>query len=179
MSRGVLIMGGITANTSTNLLYGTDGYLTVNGTDLGATSGDLEIEWTLTQYYPNIAQARGPVAGTGRVTEGTFKITVTIMEWTYAVLTKFIGSWGYSSTAASERLGGGDLKYVTEVDNVIVTGLTRNDQKAVAVTLPKAYVELGNVNFSEDKETTMQVTFTGLFTTTNPSRLPGYIEIAK
>lgn len=170
---------GITAATATNLVYGTDGYVTVNGTDLGATSGGIAVEWSLTQYYPNIAQARGPVMGTGRVTEGKFSVKCTILEWTYAVLNKYIGSWGYSTSTNSERLGGGTLKYITEVTNVQVTAMSRNDQKAILITVPQAYVELGNIDFAEDKETSMDVTFIGLFTTSSPSTLPGYIEIAK
>lgn len=174
-------MGGISSATATNLIYGTDGFVTIGtpATDLGATIGDIEIEWSLTQFYPDLAQARGPVAGTGRVTEGTFSVKVTITEWTYAVLSKFIGSWGYSSDASSEKLGGGTLKNVTEVDSVVVTGITRNDNKAVRVTIPKAYVELGNPKFSEKEPTTLEVTFRGLFTTSNPDKLPGFIEIAK
>ena len=171
--------GGINANTATNLIYGTDGYMTVNSVDLGATKGDLEISWSLTQYYPDIAQARGPVAGTGRVTEGRFQVKVTILEWTYTVLSQFVGSWGYSSTATSEKIGGGSLKNLTEVNNVIITGITRNDNKAVRVTIPKAYVELGDIKFSEKEETSIDVTFIGLFTTTSPSTLPGYIEIQR
>jgi hypothetical protein len=172
-------MGGISASTATQLLYGTDGYVTVAGTDLGSTTGDIAIEWSLTQYYPNIAQARGPVMGTGRVTEGKFSVKVTILEWTYAVLNKYIGSWGYSTSANSERLGGGSLKYVTEVSNVQISGMSRNDQKAILVTLPQAYIELGGVSFAEDKETSLEVTFNGLFTTSSPTTLPGYIDIAK
>ena len=171
--------GGISSSTATQMVYGTDGYLTVNTTDVGATTGEIAVEWSLTQYYPNIAQARGNVMGTGRVTEGKFSVKVTVLEWTYAILNKYIGSWGYSTSTNSERLGGGNLKYITEVTNVQVTGMTRNDQKAILITVPQAYVELGNLSFAEDKETSMDVTFNGLFTTSSPSTLPGYIEIAK
>lgn len=172
-------MGGITTATSTNLLYGTDGYVTVNGTDLGATIGNIEIEWSLTQSYPDLAQARGPVMGTGRVTDARFSCKVTITEWTYSVFSKFIGSWGYSTDASSEKIGGGSLKDVSEISNIVVTGITRNDGKAFKVTIPQAYVEVGNISLSEKEPTTLELTFIGLFTTSSPTTLPGYFQFAK
>ena len=66
--------GGISASTGDNILYGTDGYVTIGTTDLGATQDSISVEWSVEQYYPDIAQARGPVAGTGRVIKGEFKI---------------------------------------------------------------------------------------------------------
>jgi len=169
-------MGGISSATSTKLLYGTDGYLTVAGTDMGSTEDDLSIEWSVDQYYPDLAQARGPVVGTGRVVKGEFKVKAKLAEWQYATLSIICGSYGASSNANSERIGGGTLGTVTEVSNVIITGVTRNDNKAFRATIPSAYVELGNISLNEAKETVLEVTFMGLFTTAAPKTLPGYIE---
>lgn len=169
-------MGGISSTTPNKILYGTDGYLTVNSTDMGATEDALEIEWSIDQYYPNLAQARGNVAGTGRTVKGDFKIKCKLVEWQYATLSVICGSYGASSNANSEQLGGGVLGTVTEVNNVIITGVTRNDSKAFVATIPKAYVELGNVSLNEDKETVLEVTFMGLFTTSAPKTLPGTIQ---
>lgn len=171
-------MGGITSSTPSGILYGTDGYLTIGSTDLGATEDAISVEWSIEQYYPDLAQARGPVAGTGRVVKGDFKIKCKITEWQYAVLSLFCGSYGTSSNANSERLGGGTLGTVTEVSTVKVTGITRNDGKAFVATIPTAYVELGNVELAEGKETTLEVTFNGLYTTSAPKTLPGFLEIA-
>lgn len=172
-------MGGISANTGNYILYGTDGFITVNGTDLGATEDAISIEWMVEQYYPDLAQARGNVAGTGRVVKGEFKIKVKITEWQFATLSLLCGSYGVSSDANSEKYGGGTLGTVSEISNVIVTGITRNDNKAFKATIATAFVELGNVELSESKETVLEVTFNGLYTTSAPKTLPGFINIAK
>lgn len=170
--------GGISTNTGNNILYGTDGYVSIGATDLGATQDAISIEWSVEQYYPDLAQARGPVAGTGRVIKGEFKIKCKLTEWQYSVLSLFCGSYGASSNANSTRLGGGTLGTVTEVSNVKVSGITRNDGKAFQAVIPTAYVEIGNIELAETKESTLEVTFMGLFTLTNPKALPGYLEIA-
>lgn len=172
-------MGGISANTAYNILYGTDGYVTVNGNDIGATVGEITIEWGVTQTYPDLAQARGPVAGTGRTTEGFFRIRVTLAEWDYDNLQHVMGSIGADSSGASEKFGGATLGDVVEVDNVKVTGVLRQDGKAFEATIPKAYVEVGNITLAEGDITTLEVTFHGLYTTDAPKTLPGYIEIEK
>jgi len=172
-------MGGISASTSTNLLYGTNAYLTVNAIDIGATLGDVEISWGVTQYFPDLAQALGPVAGTGKVTEGMFSIGVTIAEWSWAILSASLGSIGAVSTGDSYKFGGGALANITEVSNVIVTGVTRNDGKEFKATIKTAYVEVGNVTMSKGSETGLELTFHGLYVVTTPSTMPGYIEIEK
>lgn len=172
-------MGGISANTANYVVYGTKGYITVDGTDVGATQGDFVVEWGVTQYYPDFSQAKGPVAGTGKVTEGFFRLRCTITEFDYDILSKVVGSIGADSTGTSEKFGGASLGDVTEVSNVILTGVTRQDGKALKVTIPKAYIEVGNITFSKGDIATMDVTFHGLYTTSAPDTLPGYIEIAK
>ncbi len=171
-------MGGISASTPNNILYGTDGFCTVNDVDLGATEDALAVEWSVEQYYPDLAQARGPVAGTGRVVGGEFRVKVKITEWQYAVLSTICGSYGTSSDANSEHLGAGTLGTITEVTNVRVTGVSRNDGKAFLALIPKAYVELGNIELNEKSETTMEITFHGLYTTSAPKQLPGKIMFA-
>jgi hypothetical protein len=171
-------MGGISSNTGDRILYGTDGFLTVGATDLGATEDEISVEWSVEQYYPDLAQARGPVSGTGRVVKGEFKIKAKLTEWTYAVLSQLCGSYGTSSDANSEQLGGGTLGTVTEVSDVRVTGVTRNDGKAFIAHIPKAYVELGNIGLNEAKETVLEVTFNGLYTTSAPKTLPGKVTFA-
>lgn len=171
-------MGGISATTGNNILYGTDGFLTIGSTDLGATQDSISIEWMVEQYYPDLAQARGPVAGTGRVVKGEFKIKCKLTEWQYTVLSMFCGSYGASSDANSQKIGGGVLGTVTEVSNVKVTGITRNDGKAFQAVVATSFVEIGNIDLAEGKESTLEVTFNGLYTTTNPKTLPGFIQFA-
>jgi len=172
-------MGGISGNTKNYILYGTNAYVTVDGTDLGATLGDIEIKIGLEQYYPDFAQARGPVAGTGKVKSGTFSVSTTISEWSWATLSNVMGSIGADSSGASEKYGGAALDDIVEVENVVVKGVTRNDGKAMRVTIPKAYVEVEGFTLTENQETGIKVTFVGLYEDTSPTTLPGYIEIEK
>lgn len=169
-------MGGISTATGGGLMYGTDGYVTVNSVDLGATVGEIKCEWSIKNYFPNLFQARGPVQGTGRVTEGTMKIMVTITEWQYASLQQMFGSIGVSSAASSFVFGGGNISLISEVTNVVITGLKRNDATPVYFKLAQASVTLGGISFKEDAETTMEVTFEGLYTLANPSRFPGQVQ---
>ena len=53
------------------------------------------------------------------------------------------------------------------------------DDKPVKITLPVCYVEVDSIAFSKAKEATLPVTFIGLYTTTDPKKLPGFIEIGK
>lgn len=172
-------MGGISSTTGNNILYGTDGYVTVNAVDVGATEGDIVVEWSLTQYYPDLAQARGPVSGTGIVSEGTFSITVTLAEFSWTNLSQVMGSLGATSTGTSYKFGGSALNDITELDNVVVTGVARNDGKDFLAVITKAYVEVGNLSLSEGKESTLEVTFHGLYTTAAPTTLPGAIYFEK
>ena len=169
-------MGGISANTANYILYGTDGYLTVNAVDLGATLGEISGELATGEYYPNLAQARGPVVGTGKVVEASGKITVTLAEWNFAVLRTLFSS-GYSSDANSEVIGSGSLGTITELDDVVITGVSRNDGKAFRVTIFHARVTSPiPVTLQEDQESGLEVTFEALFTAAAPTTMPIMIE---
>lgn len=172
-------MGGISSNTGNYILYGTDGYITVNGTDIGATIGDISIEMSAEEYYPDIAQARGPLAGTGRIVGATGQVTVTMAEWNYTVLSSLF-SLGHGSDSNSEWIGSGTLGTITELDNVVVTGVTRNDGKAFMVTIEKARVTSPvSTTLAEGEESGLEVTFEALYTLSNPSTYPMYIKMEK
>ena len=172
-------MGGINSNTGNYILYGTDGYVTVNGTDIGATIGDISVEMSTEEYYPDLAQARGPVAGTGRIVGATGTVTVTMAEWNYSVLSTLFHV-GHGSDSNSEWLGSGTLGAITELDNVIVTGVTRNDGKAFMVKIIKARVTSPvSTTLAEGEEAGLEVTFEALFTTNNPSTYPMLIQFEK
>lgn len=172
-------MGGITTSTENNILYGTHAYMTVNNIDIGATTGDFGIEWEQTQYYPDFTQALGRVKGTGKVTAGQFRLTTTMTEWNYDVLKVIMASYGYSDSGDSERIGAGTQGTVTELPNVILTGFSRNDGKAVRVTIPYATVTIGNPTLNKTGHAEFQVTFDGLYTAAAPDDLPGKIEFEK
>jgi hypothetical protein len=172
---------GISTITPYSILYGTDGYITVNDVDLGATLGDIVIEWGVTHYYPDLFQARGPLSGTGKATDGFFRTQVTIAEWAWAILAEVMGSVGSDSSGDSYKLGGQALGRANEieVEEVIVTGVTKRSGRDFKATIPKAYVTVGGITLSKKQETGLQLTFEGLYTTDAPTTLPGYIEIEK
>lgn len=171
-------MGGISAVTANHLLYGTDGYVTVNGTDVGATIGDIVVEMATEEYYPDLMQARLPLSGTGKIIGATGTITVTLAEWNYAVLS-VLYSLGSSSNANSEQIGSGALGTITELTNVIVLGCSKNSGKAWKATMAKARVTSPlSATLSESQETGLEVTFEALGTTAAPSTYPLMIQMA-
>ena len=172
-------MGGIAATTGNYILYGTNGYLTVNGTDVGSTIGDIQVEMATEEYYPDLAQARGPVSGTGKIIGATGKITATLAEWNYTILST-LTSLGASTDANSETIGSGTLGTITELTNVVVTGLSRNDGKAFKATIAKARVTSPiAATLAEKQETGLEVVFEALFTTNNPNTFPMWVQFAK
>lgn len=172
-------MGGVTATTLGNTLFGTDGFVTVGGADIGATIGDIVIEWGATHYYPDYAQARGPLQSSGVVTDGFFRIKVSIAEHSWTTLSAVMGSVGSDSTGASYKFGGQAMAIPVEVSDVVVTGVRRNDLKAWRATVPAAYTEFGGLTLSEKTESALEITFHGLYTVSAPTTLPGFIEIEK
>ena len=171
-------MGGISATTASRLLYGTDGYVTVNGTDVGATIGEISAELTTEEFYPDLAQSRLPLMGTGKIIGASGKITVTLAEWSYAVLSTLY-SMGASSNANSEQIGSGALGTITELTNVVITGVTRNDSKAFKVTMAAARVTSPlSIKLSEKENAGLEVTFEALGTAAAPNTMPMWVQIA-
>lgn len=170
-------MGGISATTANNLLYGTDGYIEVNGTDIGATIGDIVVEMATEEYYPDLFQARLPLAGTGKIIGASGKITVTLAEWSYAVLSTLY-SMGASSNATSEQIGSGALGTITELSDVKVMGVTKNNGNAFIATIVKARVTSPlSATLAEGQETGLEVVFEALGTPSAPSTMPMWINI--
>lgn len=172
-------MGGISANTSGKLLYATNGYLTVNGTDVGATLGEFSIEMAAETYYPDLAQAPMPVAGTGKVISASGKITATLAEWTYNVLSALYAQFG-SNSSTSETIGSGSIGTITELDNIIITGITRNDGKAFKCTMVKGRITSPiAATLSKSQEAGIEVTFESLSVVNAPSVFPMFIQFEK
>lgn len=171
-------MGGISSNTGNYILYGTGGYITVNSTDIGSLIGDIAIEMATEEYYPDLLQALGPVSGTGKIIGATGKITCTMAEWYYTVLSALF-HLGNSTDASSQKIGSGAIGTITELTNVVITGVTRNDTKAFKVTIAKARVTSPiATTLSKSEIAGLEVTFEALYTTNAPSTFPMYIEIA-
>lgn len=167
------------ATDATKILYGTDCYLTVAGTDIGHLIGETSIEMAAEIYYPKLARARGKVKGTGRVIGGVPKIKCTMAEFQYAVLSTLF-SIGASSDANSEKIGYGAVGTVTEVANVVVTGARRNDGDEFRATLNYAYVTSPMaITLDPEKESSVEIEFEGLYTDAAPSTYPGFIEFKK
>ncbi len=172
-------MGGISANTASNLLYGTNGYVSVNSTDIGATIGDFKFEFTQETFYPDIAQAPMAVAGTGKVISAGAKLTVSLTEWQYTVLSTLFASYGTNSTT-SYTIGSGSIGAVTELDNVILTGIEKNSGKDVRVTLVKARITSAlGATLSKKENASIEVTFEALSVVNSPATFPAFIEMEK
>ena len=172
-------MGGVTTTTIGNTLFGTDGYVTVNGVDIGATIGEITVEWGAQHYYPDYAQARGPLQSSGVVLDGFFRVKVVMAEHSWTTLSAVMGSVGSDSTGASYKFGGQAMAIPVEVTNVVVTGIQTNGSKEWKATIPAAYTEFSELVLSEKAESGLEVTFHGLYTVAAPTTLPGYIEIEK
>jgi hypothetical protein len=172
-------MGGVTTTTPGNILYGTDGYVKVGSQDIGATVGIIRVEWPITHYYPNLAQARGSVAGTGAIQDGYFRVKVSMAEHSWLTLSAVMGSVGSDSTGSSYKFGGKALTVPTELANVVVEGVKLNSGKAWRATIPACYTIIEGLDLAEGEESTLEITFEGLYTVALPTTLPGYIEIEK
>jgi hypothetical protein len=171
-------MGGISSNTGSYILYGTNAYITVNGTDIGSLIGDISVEMTTEEYYPDLLQALGPVSGTGKIIGATGTVTCTMAEWYYTVLAALF-HLGSSTDANSQKIGSGSVGTITELTNVIITGMTRNDNKAFRVTIAKARVTSPvATTISKSEIAGIEVTFESLYTTNAPSTFPMFVEIA-
>ena len=172
-------MGGITADTQRYIVHGADGYLSIDGVDLGATIGDFSVKMETDEYYPNLAQARGKVVGTGKIVGGSGSITATLAEWTFAIL-KTLFSSGYSSDANSETLGSGALGTVTELSNVMLTGISRSDDAVFQVTIPHARVTSPiATTLAKTNESGLEVVFESLFTGGAMRTLPIWFSFEK
>lgn len=153
--------------------------MTINGTDVGATIGDIVVEMTAEEYYPDLFQARLPLSGTGKIIGASGKITVTLAEWAYSVLSTLY-SLGASSNANSEQIGSGALGAITELTDVKVMGVSKNSGKAFEVTIAKARVTSPlSATLSEGQETGLEVVFEALGTASAPSTMPMWISMAK
>jgi len=140
--------------------------------------GDIEIEMSTEQFYPELRPSRGAIAGTGRVVGAAGKITCTMSEWNYTVLASLF-SLGASSTANSSRIGSGAIGAITELSNVQIVGLTRNDGKAVRVTMARARVTSPvATTFSSNENAAIELVFEALFVATAVRTFPMWIEIA-
>lgn len=130
------------------------------------------------EYYPDLLQALGPVAGTGKIIGATGTITCTMAEWNYTVLAALF-HLGQSTDANSQKIGSGAVGTITELDNVVITGLTRNDSKPFRVTAAKARVTSPvATTLGKGEVAGLEVTFETLYTTASPSTFPMYIEIS-
>jgi hypothetical protein len=171
-------MGGISASTGNYILYGTNCYLTVNNTDIGSLIGDVSMEMTTEEYYPDLLQALGPLTGTGKIIGATGTVTATLAEWNYTVLAALF-HLGSSTDANSQKIGSGAIGTITELTNVVVTGLTRNDLKPFKVTILKARVTSPvATTLSKSEIAGLEVTFESLYTTAAPATFPMFIEIS-
>lgn len=129
------------------------------------------------EIYPEFLQSRGPVKGTGKIIGATGKITCTLSEWNYTVLSTLF-HMGNSTDANSQKIGSGAVGTITELTNVIITGTTRNDAKAFRVT--QAFARVTSpiaTTLSKGEIAGLEVTFEALYNPASPSTYPMFVEI--
>lgn len=172
-------VGGISAATPGNLLRLHKSYLTVNGTSLGARpDGDVTVAVNVTKDYPDLAGAIDMVRGTGAIIEASGSIQVSLIEFSYAILSIVLGDIGYDSSGSSNKIGGQTVGTVHELADVILTGVDRADGKDVKVTIPYAKVVVPSLA-GGNSAVQYQVTFETLVDPTTPDTFGMYIEIEK
>ena len=66
--------------------------------------GDISVEMTTEEYYPELLQALGPLSGTGKIIGATGTVTCTMAEWNYTVLAALF-HLGSSTDANSQKIG--------------------------------------------------------------------------
>lgn len=172
-------MAGLTSGTAGSMIFGTGAYIQVNNTDLGALTGEVQFEFGQEVYYPDFINAPMPVAGTGRVISASGKITCTMAEWQYTVLSTLFSSFGANSTT-SYTIGSGSIGTVCELDNIIIQGIEKNSGKDARVTMIKGRVTSNlSTTLSKTKESGFEVTFESLAVIGTPMTFAMMLEIEK
>lgn len=169
----------ITSNTPNRMLLDA-GDLYVNSVDVGATKsgGSFAVEQEI--YFPELAGAKGGLAGTGKITKETATLTVTLAEVTIAKLLYAIPTLASSSDATSEYTTLIDVPYVGSASHTTVhwQGTTTNS-KQIQCILYNALAEGGVTwNFEDGAETTYEITFRSYYTATNPKQRNWKVAIA-
>lgn len=172
-------IGGISAATPGNMLRLHKGYVTVNGTALGARpDGDITIGITTVKDYPDLSGAIDKVRGTGAVVEASGTVQVTLNEFSYAVLCVVLGDVGYDSSGSSNKIGGQTVGTVHELADVTLTGLNKADGKAVEVTIAYAEVTVDSLA-GGNSPVQYQATFSTLVDPSTPTTFGMTIETEK
>lgn len=175
-------MGGLSSDTVNYLVIAPGAYVTVGGTDIGALVNEIVYRVRREIYHPDLYGAKGEIKGTGHDIRAVPELTFTMTEFEYAKLQKAMARVGADSDANSEWIGGGTIGAISDTDypEVKVLGVTRHDGKAIEVVLNQAYISNEpEVTFSDREDSTIEVTFTGVYTAAAPTTFPAKLYIAK
>jgi hypothetical protein len=159
----------ISSNTPTRLMLDA-GDLFVNSTDVGATKsgGSFVVEQDI--YFPELAGAKGALAGTGTVVKESATLAITLVEITMANLIIAIPTLASASDATSEYTTTPDVGPIGSASHVTVIwqGHTTN-VKHVQLILYNALAEGGlTLNLEDGAETAYEITFRSYTGVGNP-----------
>jgi hypothetical protein len=162
----------ITANTPTRMILDA-GDLYINAVGVGATKptgNSFAVEQEI--YFPELAGAKGGLAGTGKVIKETATLTFSVPEISMANLLNAIPTLASSSDSTSEYTTLPDVGYVGTTPHITVEWKgTNTNSKAVHIILYNAIAEGGlTLNLDDTGETIYQATFRSYYTSTNPKQ---------
>lgn len=162
----------ITVNTPTRMLLDA-GDIYINGVNAGATKptgNSFAVEQEI--YFPELAGAKGGLAGTGKVIKETATLTFTVPEICMANLLNAIPTLASSSDATSEYTTLPDVGYVGTTPHITVEWHgTNTNTKAIHLILYNAIAEGGlTLNLDDTGETVYEATFRSYYTASLPKQ---------
>lgn len=150
----------ISSNTPNRIAFGV-GTITVDDTDVGATTkeGTFVIEPEV--YFPSLGGSQGNIEGTGRIISERARITMTLTELDVAKLSTYLplatcGCDGTSYSTNKDTLGAIGTSHHRDI---VWTG-ARADGKAMEIHLDNCLLDGGlTLNMTDDSEFQYELTF--------------------
>ena len=169
---------GISATTPNRLLFGA-GALSVGGTSVGATTGEVAFTVERDLYFPELNGAAGKVQGTGWVVSERATLKVTVSEFTMFNLGAALPGLQWSSNATSEATVASSVGCIDSTEYVAVVWTGQDcDGDNVTLTLNQAIMtENLDVSFSNSEEAKFDLTFEATYTTADPDARPWTLVI--
>jgi hypothetical protein len=157
------------------------GDLYIDSTDIGAVKSGATFTVEQEIFHPELAGARGGIAGTGKVVTETATLTCAIAEVTVGKLIQVIPTLASSSDATSEYTTTpnvglvGSSAYVT-----VMLQTTTTNSKTMQILLYNALAEGGlTMNFEDGAETTYEITFRSYYSSSTPKQRAWKVAIQR
>jgi len=170
----------ISTNTPTQMII-ESGDLYINDVDIGAVKGGATFTVEQDIFFPELAGARGGIAGTGKVVKETATLTCAVAEVTMTKLLAVLPTLASSSDATSEYTTTPNIGLVGSAAHLTVYIKTTNtNSKVMQFILYNALAEGGlSMNFEDGAETTYEVTFRSYYSSSTPKARCWQIALTK